>query len=159
MASRRRAESAALGGRETMDTLIAPVLALAAWTYLIGLAMFGARIATMGGRGPAPKTGEEAHAVHQTLPPAVRNINANFNHLHEQPTLFYAVALALQYLQGNTPVALGLAWGYAALRVLHSFVQIFGDRVGPRFNLFMLSFFVLIGLTAVAALRLFGVIV
>lgn len=142
-----------------MNTLIAPVLALAAWTFLIGLCMFVARIATMGGRGPAPKTGEQAHAVHGTLPPVVRNINANFNHLHEQPTLFYAVALALQYLEGATQVALGLAWAYVALRVLHSFVQIFGDRVGPRFNIFMLSFLALIGLAVLAGLRLFGVVV
>lgn len=139
-----------------MDTLIAPVLALAGWTFLIGLCMFAGRIATMGGHGAPPKTGEAAVEVYKTLPPWVRNVNANFNHLHEQPTLFYVVALSLQYLQATSTLALGLAWAYVGLRVLHSLVQIFGDRIGPRFNIFMLSFLVLIALTVLGALRLSG---
>lgn len=45
------------------------------------------------------------------IPPSVRWKADNYNHLLEQPTNFYAVVLALQYLGVQDPLTVGLAWG------------------------------------------------
>lgn len=76
----------------------------------------------------------------------------NYNHLMEQPTLFYFVVAALAVMGGGTAVDCYLAWAYVGLRVLHSLVQAIYNRILHRFLLFALSTGVLIVL-AVDALR------
>ena len=61
----------------------------------------------------------------------------------EQPTIFYALAV-FTYLAGlQSPFTAGLAWGYVALRVIHSLVQNTINRVPVRFLVFALSTIVL----------------
>ena len=80
----------------------------------------------------------------------------NYNHLHEQPTVFYAVALLLAMIgQGEGMNAL-LAWMYAGLRIIHSLVQVTANRVMVRFVLFAISSVVLIALIFHAALAVFS---
>jgi hypothetical protein len=85
-----------------------------------------------------------------TLPPHVRWKADNYNHLMEQPTVFYAVALALALLGHGDGWAARLAWAYVALRVVHSLVQALWNRIEVRFSLFTLSTFALIGMIAIA---------
>jgi len=47
----------------------------------------------------------------------------NYNHLFEQPTVFYAICLALDRLGLEDNVTVRLAWTYLGLRVVHSVVQ------------------------------------
>ena len=47
----------------------------------------------------------------------------NYNHLMEQPTLFYAIALTLALMSFGGGINYWLAWGYVAFRILHSLVQ------------------------------------
>ena len=47
----------------------------------------------------------------------------NYNHLMEQPTLFYAIALTLALMSFGARINYWLAWGYVGLRILHSIVQ------------------------------------
>jgi hypothetical protein len=78
-------------------------------------------------------------------------------HLMEQPTVFYAVCLSLQFLgQGADPVNLGLAWGYVGLRVLHSLIHTTSNDVRLRFAMFLASSVALIALTVRAALGVLG---
>ena len=74
----------------------------------------------------------------------------NYNHLMEQPTIFYATALALAVMGAGSGMAVQLAWGYAGLRVLHSLVQILSNRVLVRFLVFALASLCLFGLVALA---------
>jgi hypothetical protein len=53
----------------------------------------------------------------------VSRVADNYNHLHEQPTLFYALALGAQLVGADDTVNVGLAWAYVAVRVVHSLVQ------------------------------------
>ena len=87
-----------------------------------------------------------------TLPARVRWKADNYNHLMEQPTLFFAVALALAFAQRGDGWALVLAWVYVALRVVHSLVQAMWNKIEVRFALFFLSSLALIGMTVAAAL-------
>ena len=88
------------------------------------------------------------------LPPRVRWKADNYNHLMEQPTLFYATALTLALLGQGDTINLGLAWGYVALRVVHSLVQALVNVIVLRFAIFMTASVVLIILALRAAFAL-----
>ncbi|WP_434341085.1 MAPEG family protein [Motilimonas cestriensis] len=70
-------------------------------------------------------------------------IRNNYNHLFEQPTLFYAVALAIAVLGHVDALHVACAWAYAVLRILHSIIQATIDIVLARFADFILSWLVL----------------
>lgn len=73
------------------------------------------------------------------FPPEVARISANYNHLHEQPTVFYAV-LCLGTLAGaESPLAVAAAWAYVLLRVGHSLEQARHDRIPKRFTWFLMA--------------------
>jgi hypothetical protein len=86
-----------------------------------------------------------------TLPPRVRWKADNYNHLMEQPTVFYAVALSLAFLGQGGGTNSTLAWTYFSLRVVHSLVQTSINKIEVRFGIFVLSSLVLIALTIDAA--------
>lgn len=88
-----------------------------------------------------------------SLPAVVRWKADNYNHLMEQPTLFYAVAITLAIIDPSQLSAI-LAWSYVGLRVVHSLVQTLLNRIPVRFAFFALSSLVLIALTARAAAAL-----
>src|SRR3990167_6374823 len=71
-----------------------------------------------------------------TLPPHVRWKADNYNHLMEQPTIFYALALALALLGQGDGVNAMLAWAYVGLRVVHSLVQAVINKIELRFAVF-----------------------
>jgi hypothetical protein len=86
-----------------------------------------------------------------TLPPRVRWKVDNYNHLFEQPTVFYAVALSLAFLGHGQGLNATLAWVYVGLRVAHSCLQALWNNITARFALFTLSAFTLMALTFNAA--------
>lgn len=85
------------------------------------------------------------------LPPKVRWKADNYNHLMEQPTIFYAIVIALALMGTNASSAVFLAWIYVALRVIHSLVQALTNKIEVRFFVFVLSNIPLFGLTYIAA--------
>jgi len=92
---------------------------------------------------------------HAQLPAEVRWKADNYNHLMEQPTLFYAVALTLALLGAGTGLNLALAWLYVALRVVHSLVQATVNVILVRFTIFMAASVVLLVLAIRAAILVF----
>jgi hypothetical protein len=116
-------------------TLIVPVLALVGWTFVMWVWLYATRI-------PALRAARvDLAAISRTgaqleLPPEVSRVADNYNHLHEQPTLFYAVALAAQLANAVDGLSVALAWSYVALRVIHSFVQATRNVIIVRFYVF-----------------------
>jgi hypothetical protein len=88
------------------------------------------------------------------IPPEVRWKADNYNHLMEQPTLFYATALALALLGQGAGLNLYLAWGYVALRLVHSLVQATTNVILVRFSIFMVGSAVLLIMAVRAAMAL-----
>jgi hypothetical protein len=130
--------------------ILTPVVMLAAWSMLMWAWMYATRLpavrrAKMRLDPNAPRGEQMA-----TLPPHVRWKADNYNHLMEQPTVFYAVAITLALLGHGDGWATRLAWAYFALRVLHSFVQVLWNRIEVRFAIFALSSFALIGMVGIA---------
>ena len=72
----------------------------------------------------------------------------------EQPTLFYAIVLALVLMGFDHPINVYLAWAYVALRIVHSVVQATVNIVRIRFLIFALATLCLVGLTTHAAIFL-----
>lgn len=135
--------------------LLAPVIALVLWSFVIWGWMYATRIPAilkmqMVFDSNAPR-GEQMNL----LPANVRWKADNYNHLMEQPTLFYAVALALALAGDATQLSLVLAWAYVGLRVVHSLVQALVNIITVRFAVFFLSSLVLLALTIRAALFVF----
>ncbi len=132
--------------------LLRPVVALVVWTFVMWAWMYVTRIpairrAKMRLDPTAPRGEQMAQ-----LPASVRWKADNHNHLFEQPTLFYAVALVLALTTRAEGTDAALAWGYVGLRVVHSVFQATVNKIEVRFVLFFVSSVVLMGLTARAAL-------
>jgi hypothetical protein len=90
------------------------------------------------------------------LPAEVRWKADNYNHLLEQPTLFYAVALTLAFLDAGAGLNSFLAWVYVGLRIAHSLVQAIVNIIILRFAIFMAASLVLLVLTLRAAFLVLG---
>ena len=128
--------------------MIAPVVALIAWSLIMLIWLYATRIPAMARAKLRP--GKATKADMEALPSA--NVANNYNHLMEQPTLFYALCFALQFLgQGDNAINIGLAWLYVAIRIVHSLVQATVNIIVLRFFIFVLGSLVLIALTVHAA--------
>lgn len=133
-----------------MDTndILGPVAALAMWSMVMWVWMYATRIPAMNkakidAKNLVGGTGSNLDAV---LPAEVQWKAHNYNHLMEQPTVFYAVALALAIGGMGGGLNTTLAWAYVALRIAHSLVQATVNRVMIRFALFALASIALIAL-------------
>jgi hypothetical protein len=138
--------------------ILQPTVALMIWTMIIWALMYCTRIPAMQkAQIDATKlVGTTGAGLRQELPESVNWKADNYNHLHEAPTVFYAVAIILAILgEGDGPNAF-LAWIYVGLRIAHSLIQVTANRVMVRFVLFALSSVVLIVLIAKAAFVVFG---
>ena len=129
--------------------ILHPVVALAAWTMVMWLWMYATRIPAMQkvpGLDPNTMVGGVGADLDKVIPNKVQWIAHNYNHLHEAPTIFYAVALVLAMVGQGDGMNATLAWVYVFLRVAHSLVQALWNRIMVRFGIFVLSSLVLIAL-------------
>lgn len=136
--------------------LLRPVIALAGWTLVMFVWMYARRLPAIGrvGRHDSLEVGGVGSDYRAIFPPRVQWPADNYNHLMEQPTVFYAVVLTLVAAGDAFRMNVWLAWGYVALRILHSIVQATVNRVPVRFVLFSLATLCLIALTLHAAMLL-----
>ena len=135
--------------------LIAPVVALVAWSLVVMLWMAATRLPAMkkAGLGLDRRGGRGAN-LEGVIADEVNWKAHNDQHLMEQPTIFYAIVFALILMGMDQPINCYLAWGYVVLRILHSIVQATINIVKYRFILFLLSSICLIALTLHAVMRL-----
>jgi hypothetical protein len=122
-------------------SILLPVLTLAFWTFIIFAIMAPARFYFL--RMKHPQTAAHTKNLKGLLPPWTERVADNYNHLFEQPVVFYAIALSIAVINNIEPLMIQLAWVYVALRVLHSIVQITFNFVPLRFTLFVASWLIL----------------
>lgn len=137
--------------------ILQPVVALAAWTMIMWFWLYGTRIPALSARkiDLEELVNDPAITLDNLLPPQVQWKAHNYNHLHEAPTVFYAVAVVLAIIGEGDGLNAQAAWAYVVLRVLHSLIQSTVNRVQLRFGIFALSSFCLMFLVARAALAMF----
>ena len=137
--------------------ILKPVVALIGWSLVMLVWMLATRLPAMAATGVKMGTlvGTKAADADRALPAAAQWKAHNYNHLMEQPTLFYAVAIVIALTGTGDGVNAAIAWGYVGLRIAHSIVQATANRVQPRFILFLLSSLCLVALTLHAAMAVF----
>jgi hypothetical protein len=137
--------------------ILQPVVALAAWTMVMWLWMYATRLPAMAARKVDPDSlaRDPEARLDRLLPPQVQWKAHNYNHLHEAPTVFYAVAIALAIVGQGDGLNATLGWLYLVLRVVHSLVQATVNKVTVRFALFVASSLVLLALIVRAAAAMF----
>jgi hypothetical protein len=131
--------------------IIGPVIALVAWSMCIWVWMYTTRLPAMFAMKMKPDPNAPSGEQMSKLPPKVRWKADNYNHLMEQPTIFYAIVIALALMEISSSSAVFLAWLYVALRIIHSLVQVLTNKIEIRFFVFVLSNIPLFGLTYIAA--------
>jgi hypothetical protein len=130
-----------------ISPLLAPVVALVAWTLVMLIWMAVKRFPILKGR-EIPNGARGAD-----MPPGPHNWPAhNYEHLMEQPTIFYAIVFALVLMGFDHPINVYLAWGYVGLRIVHSIIQATTNVVRIRFPIFLLATICLVCLTVHAAI-------
>ncbi len=134
--------------------MLRPAIVLVAWTLVMWLWMLARRLPAMAAHGVAPRDALHTRDLGSRLPSAAQAPVDNYNHLLEQPTIFYATCLIGALAGGVGWVGLALAWGYVVVRIAHSVWQAAVGRVSVRFALFAASTLMLIGLVVLVALRL-----
>lgn len=136
--------------------ILVPVVALIVWTLLVMLWMAITRLPAMkkAGIDLATRRGGRGANLEGVIPDEVNWKAHNYQHLLEQPTIFYAIAIVLALMEMGGGINLWLAWAYVLFRVIHSLIQATVNIVKYRLALFLLSSLCLIGLTVHAAARI-----
>lgn len=128
--------------------ILKPVAILALWTMVMWVWMYITRIPAMNAAkvDPDELVKQGGKSLDELLPAKAQWKAQNYNHLHEAPTVFYAVALALALMGEGNGLNAMLAWAYVGLRIVHSIFQATINKVMIRFLIFALSSLVLMAL-------------
>jgi len=119
--------------------LIQPVVALVIWSMVMWTWLYATRIPAIVSMKLQMDPEAPAGVQMAQLPARVRWKADNYNHLMEQPTLFYAVALSLAFLGEASEISIFAAWAYLGLRIIHSLIQASVNKIELRFAVFLLS--------------------
>lgn len=137
-----------------MDTaILAPAAALAVWSMVMLVWMAALRLPALAKlkMDPEQSRGGRGQDLDGVLPGPVQWKAHNYNHLMEQPTIFYAVVVILA-LAGAAQIDVTLAWIYVGLRVVHSLWQAMVNTIPVRLTIFTISSLVLAALAVRALL-------
>lgn len=137
------------------NLILQPLAIMLLLTCLMAFWALFARVAAMNKNKVAPHKGQDAYQLRQHLPHEVNRIANNYNHLFEQPVLFYALCLGLYLTNSVELLMIICAWSYVGLRVIHSLVQALWDKVMVRFMVFVLSWIPLLALLVLFCLQVF----
>jgi hypothetical protein len=121
-------------------SLLTPAFVLVIWTFTIFLIMAIGRV-----RYTENVQRDAAHTkdLKGLLPAWVERTSDNYNHLFEQPVVFYAVSLAIALINNIDPLMVQLAWAFVILRIFHSLVQLTINIVLLRFAIFATGWFII----------------
>ena len=127
--------------------VLTPVLALVCWSLIMWLWLYAVRIPAIQKAGLKPQDAKEPDALN-VLPLKVRQVAYNYNHLMEQPTIFYALVVYTYLTGGQNTLNAALAWAYVVTRIAHSLVQATSNVIMVRFSIHVLGTLALFALAA-----------
>ena len=156
---------------DQQKALLAPAITLIGWTFVMEVWMYATRLPAVSKYNVKMSNQNLAIDFNRQIPASVRWKADNYNHLHEQPPIFYIVILMMVFLsqsggassklglgdsaEGATGFDVRLAWAYVGVRIAHSLLHSLANIIVVRFGLFASSSFVLLGLTLRAAKLVF----
>jgi hypothetical protein len=129
-----------------------PMIGQAVLSLAVALRVLAVRVEEMRTRRIAPQSVSNSREVAARL----ENLTAadNLRNLFELPVLFFAVCVAMAITDLVSPLQLGLAWTFVALRTVHSLIQTTYNRVMHRFAAFLLGLLALMAMWIVFAIQL-----
>lgn len=133
--------------------ILPTAIALVIWTLVVWLWMYATRIPAMQAAKIDAGAIKRKHDL-DGLPIGATQVADNYNHLHEQPTLFYAVVIISHLIGMTAEIHVALAWAYVLVRVLHSLWQCTINFVPVRFVLFTLGTLILAAMTTHVAMKM-----
>jgi len=125
--------------------ILQPILALVLWTFVLWFWLYITRLPAM------QRAGIDARKIKNredldVLPQSARQVAHNYNHLHEQPTIFYALLIYTHLMGLGDSTNTVLAWAYVGARVVHSLIQCTSNYVPLRFVVFAVGSFFLMAI-------------
>ena len=129
----------------TDNAILVPAAALVLWSLVMLVWMAALRVPALAKLNlpPEKSLGGRGSDLDGVLPAQLQWKAHNYNHLLEQPTIFYATVMILA-LAGASALDVWLAWAYVALRVVHSFWQSLVNTIPVRLGLFTIGSLVLV---------------
>jgi len=124
------------------EAIFQPLTVLALWTGAVLLLTGIRRTRAVQARRVSVRDFQVGEGA--AVPPDVSVTNRNFMNLLEMPVLFYVVSLGFYVAHALDGAVLALAWGYVALRLIHSAIHLTFNRVSARFAVFAASNVVLL---------------
>ncbi len=141
-----------MGTTAITTEILTPVIALLLLSCVMWLWMYATRLPAIAKLGMKMDSTLPNGQQMSQLPANVRWKADNYNHLLEQPTLFYAVCFTLALLGEGSGPNVTLAWCYVGMRVVHSIHQAIWNKIEIRFALFAVGSLFLFTLIIRAAL-------
>ena len=138
-----------------MDVLN-PMLAMIAWSGCVVAMLMATRIPVVLKYWGKLQQAMHSDEMRPKLPARMRYVTDNYNHLLEQPTLFYATVVYIHLAGTATALTVSLAWAYVATRVVHSVVQLSANNVSWRAAIFALSSLILLAEIIIEVITGFG---
>lgn len=125
--------------------MLAPAAVLIAWSLVMLFWMAGTRLPALAKSGAMKdaKPGGRGQDLDGVLPDKLQWKAHNYNHLMEQPTIFYAAVVIIAMMGASAGDALA-AWIYVGLRVVHSIWQATVNVVMVRLLIFITSSLVMV---------------
>ena len=121
------------------QVIFLPMLATMLLTAVVWFYMYARRIPAMYRVGLVAQTYTTPDKTAEHLPAEVNYSANNFKNLCELPILFYGLSLYLFVTQNVDAIYIAAAWGFFALRTLHSIVHCTKNIVMLRFYLYVAS--------------------
>ena len=133
--------------------MLSPLLAMIAWSGCVMAMLMATRIPVV-----LKYWGNLQRAMHSDemrphLPARMRYVTDNYNHLLEQPTLYYATVITIHLAGTATALSVSLAWAYVVTRVVHSIVQLTVNNVSWRAAIFALSSLLLLAMIILEVIK------
>ena len=109
--------------------ILSAMLAMMAWSGLIVAILLITRIPVVMNQWGNLQFEKHSDEFRPKMSEKFRYITDNYNHIFEQPTLFYAVLIYIQLAGTANQTNISLAWAYVFLRVIHSSIQLTSNNV------------------------------
>ena len=127
-------------------SILNPMLAMLAWSGFIVAILLLTRIPVVIKQWGNLQYAKHSDELRPIMPDKFRYITDNYNHIFEQPTLFYAALIYIQLVDTASQTNISLAWAYVSVRVIHSLIQLTSNNVSWRAASFATSSLILIGI-------------
>jgi hypothetical protein len=126
------------GAHMSFQPILMPMLVMVLLTFIVWVYMYVLRLSEISHKSIDPQDLRDRNQAQQLLTDSANPSN-NLKNLFEMPVLFYLAVMLSLVLLIQDRLLVQLAWGYVALRILHSVVHCSYNRVVHRFTAYALS--------------------